>query len=134
MLDIVRNNIKQRLQEQGRSLIHSMLGRWQTPGGGVLAQSLEVMVGAESLQMAIGAGLEYTHAVFSGAGRHKIEGKGDYPLHWNRFGRDFYFWSVMHPGQKSRSDILLALMDLARRISEEEVRAVLTAFAIPGGS
>lgn len=131
MMDLVRNNIKQKLQSQGRALIHAMLGRWQT---GVLSESLEVRVGAESLTMAVGAGLEYTQAVFSGAVKHKIEGRGNYPIGWTRFGREFHFWSVMHPGQKERTDILLALMDLARRIAKDEVEAVFSAFALPGGS
>lgn len=128
-MQLARNNIKLRLQDQGRALIKSMLGRWQT---GRLASSFNVRVSGNTITMRIGAGLKYTQAVFSGSRPHKIEAKGKYPIGWTRFGKEFHFWSVQHPGQKARFDILLALIALAKRITREEVRAIIQAMSIPG--
>ena len=128
-MQITRNNIKLRLQSQGRALIKSMLGRWQR---GRLASSFNVRVSGNTVTMSIGAGLKYTQAVFSGAIPHKIEAKGKSPLGWTRFGREFHFWSVQHPGQPARIDILLALQALAKRITREEVRATIQALSLPG--
>ena len=129
MMQTVRANIKFQLQERGRALVKAMLGRWQK---GRLAASLNVSVSGNTVTMSIGAGLKYTQAVFSGARPHKIEAKGRSPLGWTRFGREFHFWSVNHPGQPARFDILLALQALAKRITREEVKAIFQAISLPG--
>ena len=122
-----KKNIKRRLQDQGQALVTSKLGRWQT---GRLANSLRTYVTGSSVSMLIGEGLDYADAVFFGAPKHWIYPRAGGVLHWNRFGTDFYFKAVEHPGQKARDDILDALGDRALRIAEEEVIAIITARAM----
>ncbi len=125
----IEARIVTRLQAQGRALIAAMLGRWQT---GSLAASLQVEVMGEGIKMFLGSGLAYTDYVMFGAEPHTITPKGAKALHWNRFGIDFFFKRVQHPGQRARSDIFDALSELAMRITREEVLAVLSAVAIAG--
>ena len=131
MMQTARTNIKLQLQTRGRALLTAMLGRWQS---GELASSLNTSVSGDMIKMSIGAGLEYSQAVFSGAIPHKITAKPGSALHWSRFGRDFFFKSVRHPGQAARIDILLALQELALKIAREETEAIITALSLPGGS
>ena len=129
-MEIIKANIARRLKEQGPALITSMLGRWQT---GKLASSLTAEVTSRGVTMMIGAGLDYADAVFFGAERHPITpGAGKRALHWSRFGTDYYYSQVDHPGQKARTDIFNALDELIHRIVEEEIRAVMTARSMAG--
>lgn len=129
-MEIIKANIARRLEIQGPALITTMLGRWQT---GKLASSLTTEVTTRGVTLMIGAGLDYADAVFFGADPHTITpGAGKKALHWSRFGVDYYYSKVDHPGQKARTDIFNALDELIHRIVEEEIRAVMTARAIAG--
>ncbi len=123
-IETAKREIARRFQEQGRALVKSMLGRWQR---GPLAQSLETEVTQRGISMEIGAGLDYADDVFFGADPHTIEPKNVKALHWSRFGQQFFFGRVKHPGQKARTDIFNALEDLFIRIVQEEVAAIIKA-------
>ncbi len=126
MVQLAENNIKLRLQHRGRDLVGSMLGNWQT---GRLKESLEVSVLGETVKILIGAGLEYTQSVFSGAVPHIITPKTGKALHWTRFGRDFFFQKVLHPGQRSRFDILIKLQELAIEVIKDQLEQIIKVIA-----
>ena len=117
-------NIARRMELQGRALVTTMLGRWQT---GRLAQSLTAEPTDRGIMIEIGQALDYADWVFFGADPHIITPKTVKALHWARFGIDFFFSKVQHPGQKARTDIFNALEELLIRIVQEEVTAIFIA-------
>ena len=121
-MDLARRNIAARLETDGQALVTTMLGRWKT---GRLASTLKVRVSGNTVIMTIGRGLKYASAVFRGARKHIIQAKGKFPLGWTRFGREFHFWKVNHPGQPARTDIIQALRVLAIKVTKEEVKAII---------
>ena len=129
-IERVKGTIARRMRTQGRALVEAMLGRWQT---GQLASSLEAWPSARGFDIKIGAGVPHADYVFFGAERHTIKpGAGKRALHWNRFGIDFFFGAVEHPGQPARADIFNALEELFLRIIEEEIEAMIMALSIAG--
>ena len=117
-------NIARRMETQGRAKVASMLGRWQT---GALAQSLTAEATARGIMIEIGQAIDYADWVFFGADPHIITPKNAKALHWARFGTDFFFGKVQHPGQKARTDIFNALEELLIKIVQEEVIAIIRA-------
>lgn len=122
MVELAEANIKSQLENRGRQRIGTMLGKWQT---GRLKDSLEVSVIGETVRLVIGAELDYTRAVFSGAVPHMISPRTGKSLYWNRFGRDFFFQKVKHPGQKARFDILISLQELALEVIKKELEEII---------
>ena len=122
MVERAANNIKLQLESRGRQRIGTMLGRWQT---GRLKDSLSVSVLGETVKILIGAGLDYTRYVFSGAVPHIIAPKTGKALHWTRDGRDFYFQKVRHPGQPAQFDILISLQELALEVIKDELKEII---------
>ncbi len=129
MMETAKSNIARRMRTQGRALVESMLGRWQT---GQLAKSLEAYPTARGISINIGSGIEHADYVFFGAEPHIIKPKTGRALSWTRFGTRFAFGKVEHPGQPARTDIFNALEELFLRIIEEEITAMITALAMAG--
>ena len=131
-IEMVKGRIALRMQKQGRALVESKLGGWQSSPPR-LAQSLTAHPSARGIDIAIGAGIPHADYVFFGAPRHPIRpGPGKRALSWTRFGIRFAFGAVDHPGQPARTDIFNALEVLFLRIIEEEIEAMITALAIAG--
>ena len=126
-IDMALQNIARRVQDEGRALVHSKLGRWKT---GELRDSLKATAAGRTVTTKIGEGVEHADFVFFGAPKHWIYPKSGKSLHWNRFGTDFYFGAIEHPGQPARTDILDALEELVLKIVEEELKAIITARAM----
>ena len=131
-IERVKGAIAQRMQTQGRALVESKLGGWQSSPPR-LAGSLTAFPSARGIDIAIGAGVPHADYVFFGAPRHPIRpGPGKRALSWTRFGRRFAFGAVDHPGQPARTDIFNALEDLFLRIIDEEIQKMITVLAIAG--
>lgn len=126
-IDMALQNIERRVTDEGRALVHSKLGRWKT---GELRDSLKATAAGRTVTTRIGQGVEHADYVFFGADPHIIEAEGEYPLGWKRFGTEYHFWKVKHPGQPARTDILDALEELVLKIVEEEVKAIIKARAM----
>ena len=125
-IELAKTNIARRFEDEGRALIFEKLGRWKhTPSP--LAQSLTAVSTSRGISVKVGAGIAYADYVFFGADEHIIRPKGPYPLGWERFGTEFHFWKVKHPGQKARTDIFNALEELLIKIVQEEVAAIIRA-------
>lgn len=128
-IETVKASIAKRMQDQGRALVESKLGGWQT---GELAGSLEARPTSTGISMKIGAGVPHADYVFFGAPRHDIFPKRGRALSWWRFGTRFAFGKIDHPGQPARTDIFNALEELFLRIIQEEIKKMVTARAIAG--
>lgn len=126
-IDTALANIARRVTDEGRALVHSKLGRWKT---GELRDSLRATAAGRTVTTRIGEGVEHADWVFFGAEPHTIKPKSGRALHWNRFGTDYYFGAVKHPGQPARTDIFDALEELVYKIVEEELRAMIIARAM----
>lgn len=131
-VEIVKGAIARRMRTQGRALVESMLGGYQSSPP-ELARSLTAFPSARGIDIAIGAGVPHADYVFFGAAPHTIKpGAGKRALSWTRFGRRFAFGKVEHPGQPARTDIFNALEVLFLGIVEDEIQKMITALAIAG--
>ena len=126
LLDDYSRAIGNRLRRLLPSLIHDMLGPFQT---GRLARSVRAYVSVEGIHITIGEGVTderghpYVKYVFEGAPRHVMDqiAKGrTWPMVWSHAKGSGVAMRVNHPGQKARKDILRAIKQLALQVAEEE--------------
>lgn len=128
-LEMVKGAIARRFKTQGRALVEARLGRWQT---GKLAQSLTAYPSARGIDINIGSGIPHADFVFFGADPHIIKPKSGKALSWTRFGMRYAYGKVKHPGQPARTDIFNELEELFLRITEQEIRTMVTALSMAG--
>lgn len=68
---------------------------------------------AKGLVGTVGTDLDYALYVHNGTKAHRIEAKGDHPLHWSGAGGDAFAWYVDHPGYKGNPFLTDALKEAA---------------------
>lgn len=137
LLDDIVRGIGRKLQTQGKSLLESELGRFQT---GRMADSFKAYVSQDAntgygeVRMQIGpvsdpkTGFDYTKTVLvigSPGWKLNQRAKGrKWPMRWSHAASRVssgVAWEVEHPGQPARTDIIEALKQLARQVAAEEL-------------
>ena len=146
LLDDIVRGIGRRLQTEGKSLLESELGRFQT---GAMASSFKAYVSQDAntgygeVRMQIGpnfdpeTGFNYTRTVLEiGSPGWEIDQRAlgrKWPMRWSHAASRVSSgvgWHVKHPGQRARTDIIEALKELARQVAAEELMSLVLLGAI----